>query len=155
VNFGENIHDHLLSPRYFERYLIPWWEKRSNQLRQAGIYTHVHIDGYFRSLLKYLRHLPFDGLEALTPQPQGDVTLEEIKEHIGDKVLLDGIPAVLFLSHYSAEDLLAAVERIIQLFHPRLILGVSDEVPEGAAAADAIERIRMVSEVCKIRGAST
>jgi hypothetical protein len=86
INFGENIHDHLLSPRYFERYLIPWYEKRSNQLRRAGIRTHSHIDGYFRSLLKYLRHLPFDGLEALTPLPQGDVSLEQIQEHIGDMV---------------------------------------------------------------------
>ena len=149
VNFGENIHDHLLSPRYFERYLIPWWEKRSTQLRQAGIYTHVHIDGYFRSLLKYLRHLPFDGLEALTPQPQGDVTLEEIKEHIGDKVLLDGIAAVLFLPHYSVDELMAAVEQAIRLFHPRLVLGVSDEVPEGAPAESAIEKIRMVAEYCR------
>ncbi len=104
---------------------------------------------------KYLRHLPFDGLEALTPQPQGDVTLEELREHIGDKVLLDGIPAVLFLSHYSAEELLAAAEQVIRLFHPRLVLGVSDEVPEGAVAADAIERIRMVSEFCKMWGTPT
>lgn len=39
VNFGENIHDSLLSPRYFEKYLIPFWEKRSGQLRKAGIFS--------------------------------------------------------------------------------------------------------------------
>lgn len=148
VNFGENLHEALLSPRYFERYLIPFYEKRSNQLRAAGIFTHVHLDGYFHSLLKYLPDLPFDGLEALTPAPQGDVSLEEIKAHIGNKVLLDGIPAVLFMDTYSREDLMRTVEEVVALFAPRLILGVSDEVPEGAGE-EAIERVRLVSQWCR------
>jgi len=149
INFGENIHDQILSPRYFERYLIPFYEKRAGQLRQAGIATHVHIDGFFRTLLRYLKDLPFDGLEALTPRPQGDVSLEEIKAHIGDKVLLDGIPAVLFLPSYPREEMMEAVERIVALFHPRLVLGVSDEVPQGAEAVEALERLRMVSDWCR------
>ncbi len=148
VNFGENIHDQLLSPRYFERYLVPWYEKRSGQLREAGIYTHSHIDGYFKSLLKYFESLPFDGLEALTPLPQGDVSLEEMKEHIGDKVLLDGIPAVLFLPYYHQDELAECVERIVELFHPRLVLGVSDELPQGAGET-GIERMRWISDYCR------
>jgi hypothetical protein len=148
VNFGENIHEQLLSPRWFERYLVPFWTRRAGALRAAGVYTHVHIDGSFRNLLRFLRHLPFDGLEALTPKPQGDVELEEIREHIGDKILLDGIPAVLFLPTYPREAVLAAAEKIVALFHPRLILGVSDEVPEGAGL-QAIERVRLVSDWCR------
>jgi hypothetical protein len=153
VNFGENIHEQLLSPAWFERYLVPFWEKRSGQLRSAGIFTHVHIDGYFRNLLPFLRHLPFDGLEALTPRPQGDVELEEIAEHIGDKVLLDGIPAVLFLPTYPEEMLMAAVEKIVGLFHPRLVLGVSDEVPQGTGMG-AIARVRRIAEWCRGRNAA-
>ena len=148
LNFGENIAMAYLSRRYFERYLIPWYEKRCGQLRQAGIWTHVHIDGYFGPLLPYLADLPFDGLEALTPKPQGDVTLEAIKEHIGDKVLLDGIPAVLFLEHHPRQALQACVERIVELFHPRLVLGISDELPEGGGA-ESFERMRRVAEWCR------
>jgi hypothetical protein len=148
VNFGENLHDQLLSPRYFDKYLLPFYEKRATQLKKAGIYTHIHIDGHFRSLLKYLKHLPFDGLEALTPLPQGDVSLEEMKEHIGDKVLLDGIPAVMFTPTYSTEQLMHMVEQLVESFHPRLILGVSDEVP-AAESREAIEKVRLVSEWCE------
>ena len=151
VNFGENMHEQFLSTRYFERYLIPFYEKRSSQLRKAGMYTHIHIDGYFHSLLKYLKHLPFDGYEALTPRPQGDVSLEEIKEHIGDKVLLDGIPAVMFLPTFSREELMQTTERVVNLFHPRLVLGISDEVPEGADE-EAIERVRTISQWCQKHG---
>lgn len=148
LNFGENIASAYFSMDYFERYLLPWYEKRSNQLRNAGIYTHIHIDGYFKPLLPYLKDLPFDGLEALTPTPQGDVTLEEIKEYIGDKILLDGIPAILFLDHYSREELMECVEKIVELFHPRLVLGISDEFPEGSNE-ESFERLKMVAEWCK------
>jgi hypothetical protein len=149
VNFGENMHDHLFSRRYLERYILPWYEKRAGQLRQAGIFTYMHLDGYFHSILKYLRHMPFDGIEALTPAPQGDATLEEIKEHIGDKILLDGIPAVYFMAPYTRDDLMQCVEKCVMLFHPRLVLGVSDEVPEGAPSVEALARIKMVAEYCR------
>jgi hypothetical protein len=150
LNFGENIAMAYLSPSYFERYLIPWYEKRVGQLHAAGIYSHVHIDGDFRPLLPYLADLPFDGLEALTPKPQGDVTLEEMKEHIGDKILLDGIPAVLFLEHHPREELYATVERIVDLFSPNLVLGISDELPEGGGA-ESFDRLRWISQWCTHR----
>lgn len=148
INFGENIHAQLLSPAYFEKYLIPFYEKRSNQLRKAGIYTHIHIDGFFKPLLGYLKDLPFDGLEALTPLPQGDVTIEEIKEHIGDKVLLDGIPAVLFLPSYTEEELEECVKKLIDLFYPRLVLGISDELPQGASE-ESIKKVKWISNYCQ------
>lgn len=148
VNFGENIHDHLISPHYWERYFIPFYEKRCAQLKEGGIYSHAHIDGYFRSLLPYLADLPFDGLEALTPEPQGDVALEEMAAAMGDKVLLDGIPAVMFMPQYSRDELMEMTERIVDLFHPRLILGISDEVPEGTGV-EAIERIRAIAAWCR------
>jgi hypothetical protein len=148
VNFGENLHAQLLSPRYFEQYLIPFYERRCAQLRAAGIYSHMHLDGYFKPLLPYLKDLPFDGLEALTPLPQGDVSIDEMAAHIGDKVLLDGIPAVLFMPAYSRDELMAATEKIVKLFHPRLVLGISDELPEGVGE-EGIERVRLVAEWCR------
>ena len=147
INFGENIHEQLLSPDYFQRFLLPFWEKRVGQLRSAGIFSHVHIDGYFKHLLPLIKAIPHDGLEALTPQPQGDVTLEEIKEHIGDKILLDGIPAVLFMDTYPRSQLIESTERIIDLFHPNLVLGISDELPQGAGL-ESIERVKLIADLC-------
>lgn len=151
LNFGENVAMAYLTTRYFEQYCIPWYEKRSGQLRSAGIFTHIHIDGHFRPLLPYLAHLPFDGLEALTPVPQGDVTLDEMKEHIGDKILLDGIPAVLFLHHHARDELQECTERIVELFHPRLVLGISDELPQ-AGDEESFDRMRWVAQYCREHG---
>ncbi len=148
VNYGENVAIAHLSPAYYEQYLLPWYAKRAGQLRAAGIFTHIHIDGFFEPLLPYLRDMPFDGLEALTPLPQGDVSIEQIDAHIGDKILLDGIPAVLFLEHHPCEALQACVEQLVRRFHPRLVLGISDELPQ-AATEVGFERMRWVSDYAR------
>ncbi len=45
-------------------------------------------------MLPYARKTGIDGIEAITPRPQNDVTLEQAKAGLGDEMfLLDGIPA--------------------------------------------------------------
>lgn len=148
VNFGENIHAHLLSPSYWQEYLVPWYEKRCAQLRSGGVFSHVHIDGYYRPLLPYLNDIPHDGIEALTPLPQGDVSIEETAEWVRDKIVLDGIPAVYFLPTYSMDQLQECTERLVQSFGNRLVMGISDELPEGASP-ECLERVEWVSSYCR------
>jgi hypothetical protein len=145
INFGENIDANLSPPPQFEKYLIPYYEKRVKQLHQAGKFCHIHMDGSLRDLLPYLADLPFDGLEALTAKPQGDVSLEELKASIGDKVLLDGVPSILFLPEYSNEYLREYTQKVLEMFSPNLILGVSDELsPNGQ-----IRKIEMIADIAK------
>jgi hypothetical protein len=101
-----------------------------------------------RGFLPFLAKLPMDGVEALTPLPQGDVTLEEIRDHIGGKILLDGIPALLFLKTYTRAQLEDCVRKLVDYFHPRLILGISDELPM-AAGPEAIDRLKWIVEFCE------
>jgi len=145
VNFGENLDSNLSPPHYFEKYLIPYYEKRVKQLHRKGIYCHIHIDGSLRDFLPYFEYLPFDGYEALTAKPQGDVSLEDIKDAIGNKILLDGIPSILFLPEYSDDYLKEYTQKVLELFSPNLILGVSDELsPNGD-----IRKIEKISEIVK------
>lgn len=145
LNFGENIDAFMDPPPTWRKLLLPYWEKRVAQLQAAGKKTHIHIDGAMKPLIKLIRQSPFDAIEACTPVPQGDVTLEEIKEALGDKVLLDGIPAIFFLPMYPVEQLVECTRRAVELFHPRLILGISDEIPPDGD----IERVRMVGEMVR------
>ncbi|MFX0059912.1 MAG: hypothetical protein ACFE85_19275 [Candidatus Hodarchaeota archaeon] len=143
INFGENIDANLSPPPYFETYLIPYYKKRLNQLRKAGKFCHIHIDGSLRDLLPYLSELPFDGYEALTAQPQGDVSIEEIKNAIEDKILLDGIPSILFLPEYSISYVEEYTNKVLELFSPNLILGISDELsPNGD-----IKKVEIISKI--------
>jgi hypothetical protein len=141
-NFGENIDAHMDPPVYWRRYLLPYYRKRTDQLHAAGIKTTIHIDGAIKPLLKDIRDCPTTGIEAFTPLPQGDVTLEEIKSTLGERILLDGIPALYFLPLYPLETLLECTRNVIDLFSPNLILGISDEPPPDSD----IERVRIVGE---------
>jgi hypothetical protein len=143
LNLGENIDANMDPPRIWLRHLIPYYRRRTEQLRAAGKRVHIHIDGRMKPLLPYLRECPWDGIEAATPLPQGDVTLEEIKQGLGDLVLLDGIPALYFLPSFPVEDLIACTHRAVELFYPRLVLGISDEIPPDGD----IERVRLVGEL--------
>ncbi len=143
LNFGENIDAHMDPPAIWRKHLLPYYQKRVAQLHEAGKRTHIHVDGAMKPLIKMIRESPFTGIEACTPLPQGDVTLEEIKTALGDKVLLDGIPAVYFLPYFPEEELIACTKRIIELFHPRLVLGISDEIPPDGD----IERVRRIGEM--------
>jgi len=145
LNFGENIDANLAPPKYFEKYLIPHYETRVKQLHRAGKFCHIHMDGSLRDLLPYLEGLPFDGLEALTAKPQGDITLKELKESIGSKILLDGIPAILFLPHYSFKYVREYTLKVLEMFSPNLILGISDELPPNSD----FKKVEMIASIVK------
>ncbi|NOZ57930.1 MAG: hypothetical protein GXO73_14215 [Calditrichaeota bacterium] len=143
LNFGDNIDAYVDPPPYFERYLVPYYQKRIAQIHAAGKFCHIHMDGALKPLLPYLGTVGFDAIEAATPLPQGDVTLEELKEALGDTILMDGIPALLFLPSTPEDELLAFAEKVLDMFAPRLILGISDELPPGGE----IERVRKIADL--------
>jgi hypothetical protein len=143
LNLGENIDAHMDPPPIWRRHLLPTYRKRTAQLHAAGKFVHIHVDGAMKPLLSELAEGPWDGIEAATPLPQGDVTLEEIQAAVGDRVLLDGVPAVYFFPYYPVEELVKCVERIVELFRPRLVLGISDELPPDGE----IERVRLVGRM--------
>ncbi len=144
INFGENIHSGTLTPKLFKRYHLPTCQRRCEKLHAAGKFVSSHWDGDCASLLCFAKDTGLDAIEAITPQPQGDVTLDQIKQALGDELfLIDGLPAVYFDETYSVETLIECTNRLIELFAPRLILGISDEI----SSTGDIERIRIVSQI--------
>lgn len=144
VNFGDNVHCGTLPPDIFEKYVLPAYQKRCDMLHSAGKFVYTHWDGDTGGLLPYAHDTELDGIEAITPKPQGDVTLEQIKEGLGDDIfLIDGIPAVYFDHTYSESDLIECTHRLIELFAPKLVLGISDEI----SSHGDIERCRIVGKI--------
>ena len=144
INFGDNVHSGTLTPDLFCKYVLPAYQKRCQKLHSAGKFVTAHWDGDTKPLLPFAKETGLDGIEAITPKPQGDVTLEEIKEGLGDELfLIDGIPAILFDDIYTEAELKEFTHRLIDLFAPKLILGISDEI----SSTGDIERIRIVGQI--------
>ena len=144
INFGDNLHCQTLSPSLYEEYVLPAYLDRCDRLHKAGKFVNSHWDGDVKAILKYAKVSGLDGIEAITPAPQGDVTVEEVKEALGDDImLLDGIPAIYFDETFSVEVLVECAEKLIRLFAPKLVLGISDEM----SSQGDVERIRIVGKI--------
>ena len=67
-----------------------------------------------------------------------------MKEGLGDDMyLIDGIPDIYFDEIYPVETLVECVHKILDMFAPNLILGISDEI----SSTGDIERIRLVGKI--------
>jgi hypothetical protein len=143
VNFADNIDQDLVSPPLFETYMLPWYKRKTRELHEAGKICVSHWDGNIKLLLRYVRDTGLDSLECVPPAPMGNVTLEELHEAMGSMILFDGLPANHFLDFVSRKELEDFARRILRLFSPRIILGISDQLPPNGD----IEKVRMVGEI--------
>lgn len=143
LNFGDNMHQDLCPPPYFKEYVIPFYRRVMPRVHAQGMVASSHFDGYLKQLLPLVGETGLDGLECVTPVPQGDVTLGEMKEGMGDMFLRDGIPAVYMCPWTPVETLESHVRELMEAFYPRLILGISDLLP----ANGDVERIRLVKRM--------
>ena len=143
VNFADNVDQDLISPSLFERYMLPWYKEETRELHDAGKICVSHWDGNVRALIRYARETGLDALECVPPSPMGNVTLEELHEAMRGMVLFDGIPATYFLSMVSRQELIDFTNKILPIFSPKIILGISDMLPPNGE----IERVRTVGEI--------
>ncbi len=143
-NLGDHATNEFTPPPILKKYLLPRWQHISERLHAAGRFVHTHWDGNSATILPYLQESGLDGVEALTPAPMADMTLQQIKDAVKDNmVCLDLLPAIHFLSHFSLQETVDFARQVIDMFAPRLILGVSDEISQ----VGEIEKIEAVSEL--------
>jgi len=143
-NLGDHATNEFTPPRVLEKYMLPRWQRISQRLHAAGRFVHSHWDGHAKAILPYLKDTGLDSVEALTPAPMGDITLEEIKAAVGDAlVCLDLLPAIHFLPSYTLEEVVAFARKVIDMFAPRLILGISDEISQ----VGEIEKVEAITEL--------
>jgi hypothetical protein len=102
-------------------------------LHAAGQFAVVHLDGTVRGLLPALAACGFDGIEAITPVPVGDVAIEELRNLTGHErtILWGGLPGAMFCSPWTATDIQAQTRRWLNALgnDGRLIVGSADQVP--------------------------
>jgi hypothetical protein len=143
-NLGDHATNEFTPPPILVKYLLPRWQRISERLHQHNRFVHTHWDGNSITMLPYLKETGLDGVEALTPKPMGDMTLEDIKKAVGDTIVcLDLLPAIDFLEQRKTADMVEFAKRVIDMFAPRLILGISDEISQ----IGQIEKVEAISEL--------
>lgn len=131
VHFADNLSSDNMSG-YYETLMAPVHRHRIERLHAAGTRCAVHLDGVVEGLLPRLAEAGFDAVEALTPQPGGDLPVERLRSVArSDRLILwGGVPGVLFAPPYTWEDVKHHVEKVLNEWEGTpFVLGVADQVP--------------------------
>lgn len=148
----ENLSSEMVGGTFFEMYMKDYQTEWTTRIREAGKYSFIHIDGTLQGLLKQESLVGFSVLEALTPYPVGDMSIEEMTPLLEDSksVFWGGIPGVYFTPHISDEEFDRHVIGVLKIMCsiPRFALGVADQVPP-----DCLEyRVKRVGELVEKYG---
>ncbi|MCE5257750.1 MAG: hypothetical protein LLG44_01640 [Chloroflexi bacterium] len=93
---GDNVDGWLISPRLFERYLMPVYEAEAAALHARGKLLAVHMDGRLASLKHLIARTPIDILDGFHPIPMGDLALAEALSLWPDKCIWLGFPGAVY-----------------------------------------------------------
>lgn len=129
----------------FEKYMKSYQTEWTRKIREAGKYSFIHIDGTLKGLLEKESLVGFSVLEALTPSPVGDMSIEEMLPLLDNSksIFWGGIPGVYFTAHISDEEFDAHVIHILEIMRskPQFVLGVADQVPPDGLES-RVKRVR-------------
>jgi hypothetical protein len=131
VHFADNLSSANLTS-YYEPFIAQPHRRRLDRLHAAGVSCAVHLDGTLKGLLPRLAANGFDAIEAVTPQPAGDLDVEVLRACANNQrvILWGGIPGVMFAPPYAWSDMQAHVRRVLRAWRGTpFILGVADQVP--------------------------
>jgi hypothetical protein len=148
----ENLSAEMIGPRYFEKYMRAYQEEWFGEIAKAGSYSFIHMDGTLRGLLREEASTGVSVIEAMTPEPVGDLPVEQWAARADNPgtILWGGVPGVYFTSKVSDREFDRHVRAVLHVMrsHPRYVLGVADQVPP-----DALEyRVRWVGELVEKYG---
>lgn len=129
VWFPESLTATVISPRLFERYCVPLYERAVPLVRGAGKLITAHYDGSLRPLVGHLAAIDIPIIEAFTPPPMGDLTVPEAKMAWPHKVIWVNFPGNLFLE--SEEAIFEYTMDLLETGAPggRLVIGCTEDFP--------------------------
>lgn len=87
IKLWENLSIQTLGPARYRRHLVPLYTKILAILNAAGKRLLVHYDGKLRVIADQVASLDFDGIDSLTPPPEGDLTVAEARRCWPDLML--------------------------------------------------------------------
>jgi hypothetical protein len=151
IMIPENLSSEVVGEGYYCKYLRGYERKWIERIRQAGKHSFIHMDGTLRGLLRQVAQTGFDVIEAATPAPSGDMTMDEIDAVIGGNTILwGGLPGIVFTPCFGEDAFVEHVKYVLSIMckRPNFVLGVADQVPPDGILA----RVGQVASLCEEYG---
>ena len=134
VFFTDNLSSDIHSGPLFDRYMKEFYTRLANLCHTDGKWLCVHVDGRLKGILGRLRECGVDAVDAVTPTPDGDLSLDEAREEAGpDLILWGGVPASIWQESTSDAAFSEYVKKALEFGKrtPRFVIGPSDQLVPG------------------------
>ena len=128
IKLWENFSAQSMGPAHYRRYLVPLYTKILDILNAAGKRLQVHYDGQLNVICRDIAGLDFDGIDSLTPAPEGDMPIAEARKCWPDKMLWCHPPLGWYQK--SPETLRRLITGMVRDAGPaRFCLMISEDLP--------------------------
>jgi hypothetical protein len=130
ANFGGNETGNVMGRARFERYVLPLHREAAEVMHRHGKFLGAHMDGNNRIWADLLAVSGLDYIEAFTPAPDSDMSLEDAFIAWPDKTMWTNFTSSIHLSSI-AEIERSAREMLETARKPgrRFIMGVTEDMP--------------------------
>jgi hypothetical protein len=143
----ENLSSEVVGRRFYEAYVRPYEAKWVARIREAGKCSFIHMDGTLQGLLRQVCSAGFDVVEAVTPQPVGDMPMHGLRALAGPQVILwGGLPGTYFTPLVSDAEFERHAHETIEVMvrDRRMVLGVADQVPPDGLRSRVAQVVELV-----------
>lgn len=126
---GHMANGRSVSADYFMEHVFPYEKQLIDALHAQGAFTVYHNCGFARSLWPCYRELGMTVWETVAEPPQGDNSLADAKQALGDQItLLGNLDQVNFLKSAKADDVAEKARDIMRVGKPggRYLFACSD-----------------------------
>jgi len=99
--------------RAFERYVVPFDSEMVDLIHSRGARARIHCHGKIGTVLDLIAATGTDSMDPCEAPPDGDITLEEVKRRVGDRMCLFGNIQLKLLEHGTQDEVRSAVRECI------------------------------------------
>jgi uroporphyrinogen-III decarboxylase len=143
ILLGDNITADVIGTERFRKYLMPEYKKLKKRLSESEKKLAVHMDGRLASLAQSIWEAEFDIIEAITPPPVGDVSIQNARSMWGEKSLWINFTSSIFIETPAAVE--EHTRSLIEQAGSKsgFAIGITEDAP-----IDALERsMKIISQV--------
>ncbi len=124
VVFGgsEQFTPPMMRPQSFDDFVVPYEGALVRQLKRYGTPLDCHCHGKVAYAIRRIVEMGYDATNPVEPPPQGDLSIREARQAVGDKLTLIGNIEFVEIEHGEPDAIRRRVREIIATGERRLIL---------------------------------
>ena len=128
IKLWENLSIETMGPNLYRKHLVPIYKRIFEAIEGTGKKIQVHYDGKLNMISEDIAQIPFDGIDSLTPAPEGDMIISQARQKWSDKFFW--LHPSLSWFHLSQDELRSNIRKVTaDAGSTRYCIMMSEDVP--------------------------